>query len=172
MGILGKNPKDEPLHYGEIFAIWTNVLGNNGMIAYYQTLYNHTGDEDLAKIIEEAIQGMQEENRQLTNLLKVNGVSLPPAPPERANANIEDIPVGAKFNDPEIAAKISADLAAGLVACSQAIGVSIREDIAIMYGQFHAAKAQLGAKLLRLNKEKGWLVYPPLHFSVLSKIYR
>lgn len=71
MGILGKNPKDEPLHYGEIFAIWTNVLGNNGMIAYYQTLYNHTGDEDLAKIIEEAIQGMQEENRQLTNLLKV-----------------------------------------------------------------------------------------------------
>lgn len=27
------------------------------------------------------------------------------------------------------------------------------------------AKAQLGAKLLRLNKNKGWLVPPPLHLT-------
>lgn len=135
------------------------------MIAAYQTLYNHTGDEDLAKIIEEAIEGMQEENKKLIDILKINGIGLPPAPPERANANLEDIPVGAKFNDSEIAAKISVDIAAGLVACSQAIGMSTREDVALMYGQFHTAKAQLGAKLLRLNKSKGWLVPPPLHFS-------
>ncbi|GED64049.1 hypothetical protein LFU01_25010 [Lysinibacillus fusiformis] len=27
-----------------------------------------------------------------------------------------------------------------------------------MYGQFHVAKTQIGAKLLRLNKNKDWLV--------------
>ncbi|QQP10659.1 hypothetical protein FJQ98_15480 [Lysinibacillus agricola] len=32
-----------------------------------------------------------------------------------------------------------------------------------MYAQFHANKAQLDAKLLRLNKSKGWLVPLPLH---------
>jgi hypothetical protein len=34
-----------------------------------------------------------------------------------------------------------------------------------MYGQFHAQKMALGAKVLRLNKEKGWLIPPPLHLK-------
>lgn len=169
MGILSRIPKDEPLHYGEIMEIWTNINTNNGLIAAYQTLVNHTGDQDLAKLIVEAISGMEEENKQLKEILKHNGVGLPPAPPERPNARLEDIPVGAKFNDPEIAAKISADVAAGLVACSTAMGMSIREDIAFMYGQFHMAKAQLGAKLLRLNKSKGWLIPPPLHVTNIKE---
>ena len=33
----------------------------------------------------------------------------------------------------------------------------------MMYGQFHIQKAALGAEVLRLNKEKGWLIPPPLH---------
>jgi hypothetical protein len=43
------------------------------------------------------------------------------------------------------------------------MGTCTREDVAMMYAQFHLGKAQIGAKLLRLNKEKGWLVLPPLH---------
>ncbi len=49
------------------------------------------------------------------------------------------------------------------------MGTSTREDIALMYGQFHAAKALTGAKLLRLNKNKGWLVSPPLHVDYPEK---
>ena len=131
----------------------------------YQTLYNHTGDRELAKIVEESINGMEEENKQLKETLKLNGIGLPPAPPERPNARLEDIPVGARYNDPEISAIISGNVAAGLVACSKAMGTCTREDIAMMYGQFHIAKAQLGARLLRLNKAKGWLVPPPLHLA-------
>ncbi|BDH62456.1 hypothetical protein MTP04_25860 [Lysinibacillus sp. PLM2] len=169
MGILSKNPKDEPLHYGEIFAMWSHVLTNNGMIAAYQTLYNHTGDADLAKIIEEVLAGLEEENKQVKNVLKINGVGLPPAPPERPNARIEDIPVGAKYMDPEISAILSSNIASGLISCSTTMGLSTREDIALMYGQFHMAKAQLGGKLLRLNKAKGWLIPPPLHVSPNDK---
>lgn len=163
MGILSSNSKDEPLHYGEVFSIWSNLAANYGMIAGYQTFYNHAGDKDLKKILEDFIQCAKEENKQLEEVLKTNGIALPPAPPERPEARLEDIPAGAKFNDPEISAALSLDAAAGLVACSQAMGMSIREDIGLMYGQFHTNKAQLGAKLLRLNKNKGWLVPPPLH---------
>ncbi|EON71788.1 hypothetical protein H131_14933 [Lysinibacillus sphaericus OT4b.31] len=169
MGILGGNPKDEPLHYGEVFSVWTNLATNNGLIAGYQTFYNHAGDEDLRKVIEDIIQVLRDEVKPLEKILKTNGVGLPPAPPERPVARIEDIPPGAKFNDPEISAALSVDLAAGLVACSQAMGMSTREDVALMYGQFHAAKALLGAKLLRLNKNKGWLVPPPLHVDYPEK---
>lgn len=45
------------------------------------------------------------------------------------------------------------------------MGQAIREDIGLMFGQFHASKALFGAKLLRLNKEKAWLVPPPLHYA-------
>ncbi|MEH7379158.1 DUF3231 family protein [Bacillus sp. JJ1533] len=165
MGILSGNPQDEPMHYGEVYGMFTHLLTNNGLIASYQAYLNHTGDKDLQKLIEEAIQGMENENRQLQELLKTNGIALPPAPPERPNANLEDIPAGARFTDPEISAAISSNVAVALVACSQAMGQCIREDIAMMYGQFHLAKAQFGLKMLKLNKEKGWLIPPPLHYS-------
>ena len=163
MGILSGNPQNEPLHYGEVFGVWSHLLAANGMLVGYQTYANHTGDEDLKKLIEESIDALKHEISQTEELLKVNGVGLPPSPPERPVADLESIPVGARFMDPEISASISKDIALGLVACSQMIGQSIREDVALLYGQFHLAKAQLGAKFLRLNKEKGWLVPPPLH---------
>ena len=50
-----------------------------------------------------------------------------------------------------------------------AMGMCIREDIGLMYGQIHMSKAQLGTKLLRLNKNKGWLVPPPLHVDFPDK---
>ncbi len=136
-----------------------------GLVAGYQTHLNHAGDEDLQKLIEEAIQGAQQEIKEIETLLKENGIGLPPTPPERPKACIDDIPVGARFQDPEIAAGLSANIASGLVSCSTIMGQSIREDIAMMFGQFHTQKAAFGAKVLRLNKEKGWLIPPPLHHS-------
>ncbi|MEK3886087.1 DUF3231 family protein [Bacillus sp. FSL K6-3431] len=163
MGILSGNPKDEPMHYGEVFGTWSFLTAGKGMVAAYQALINHSGDDDLKKLIEESIQQCKNEMKQIEELLKENGVGLPPTPPERPKTSVDDIPVGARFQDPEIAAKLSADTAAGLVACSTIMGQSIREDIAMMFGQIHMQKASLGAKMLRLNKEKGWLIPPPLH---------
>jgi hypothetical protein len=163
MGILSGNPTDEPMHYGEVFGTWSFLITVKGLIAGYQTHLNHAGDEDLQKLLEEAIQSGQQEIKQIETLLKENGIGLPPTPPERPKACLEDIPTGARFQDPEIAAAISMNIAQGLVSCSTIMGQSIREDIAMMFGQFHVQKAVLGAKVLRLNKEKGWLVPPPLH---------
>jgi len=165
MGILSGNPKDEPMHYGEVFSTWSFLLVGKGMNAAYQTMLNHAGDEDLKKLIVEAIDACQQEAKQIEELLKENGIGLPPAPPDRPEACLNDIPVGARFQDPELAAKLSADIAGGLVSCSTIIGQSIREDIATLFAQFHAQKVTLGAKVLRLNKEKGWLIPPPLHHN-------
>ncbi|PWA08869.1 hypothetical protein DCC39_13980 [Pueribacillus theae] len=163
MGILGGNPKNEPMHYGEVFGIWSFLVGAKGMIACYQTHLNHTGDADLHELLGEALKQKQQEVKQIEGLLKENGVGLPPTPPDRPKASLESIPVGARFLDQEIAASLMKDVAAGLVACSTIMGESIREDIAMMFGQMHTQKAAFGAKVLRLNKEKGWLIPPPLH---------
>lgn len=162
MGILSGNPQDEPMHYGEIYTTWMHLLTNNGLISGYQLYLNHSGDTDLKKLIEEAIEGLKNEAKQLEELLKANGIALPPALPDRPSVKLEDIPVGAKYSDPEMGASIAKDVAIGVVACSQAMVQCIREDIAMMYAQFNMAKTQFGAKVLRLNKEKGWIIPPPL----------
>lgn len=165
MGILNGNPKEEPLHYGEVFDLWSSVLKGNSNIVGYQTMMHHTGDDDLKKLLLEAIEISQQEKKQVEELLKENGIGLPPAQPEPPEACLEDIPIGARIPDPAVAATLSADIAAGLVMCSQVIGKSIREDVAMMFTQFHNQKVALGAKVLRLNKEKGWLIPPPLHLK-------
>src|SRR5690554_3291158 len=141
MGILSGNPANEPMHYGEVFGSWAFITAAKGMVAGYQTNINHAGDEDLRKLLEEAIQLGQQEIKQIEAILKDNGVGLPPTPAERPRANAEDIPVGARFMDPEIAATLGTNIAAGLVACSTLIGQSIREDVAMIFGQIHTQKA-------------------------------
>lgn len=165
MGILNGNPKDEPMHDGEVFGVWSFINSNNGLLSIYQAFINHAGDKDLKMMLEEAVKLMKDENKQASELLKANGIALPPALPDRPVSSAEDIPVGARFMDPEISAILSVNGAAGLVACSQVIGQSIREDIGMMFGQFHTSKAQFGARLLKLNKEKSWLIPPPLHVA-------
>ncbi|WP_046176272.1 DUF3231 family protein [Domibacillus indicus] len=163
MGILSGNPKDEPLHYGEVSAVWAASLAAKAMAAAYSTLLNHAGDKDLKNLIEEAISLGQAEIEGLDEILRENGIAIPPAPPERPKASLDEIPAGARFQDPEIASALSKDIGMGLVAHSQAMAQCIREDVAALFGQFHAAKAKIGLSNLKLLKEKGWLVVPPLH---------
>jgi hypothetical protein len=162
MGILSGNPKNEPMHYGEIFAVWSALVTAQSCTAVYQVFQNHTGDKDLRALLEDLIKEIKSNAKDLQDLLKENGLALPPAPPERGTANLENIPPGARLNDPEIAAALSVDNSASMVACSQAMGQSTREDIGMLFKQMHEQKVQAGLKLLRLNKEKGWLIPPPL----------
>lgn len=171
MGILSGNPQNEPMHYGEVFGVWSYLSATKGLLVVFQTYINHTGDKDLKNFLEDLTRSMKQEIEQVENLLKVNGVAPPPTPPERPVASLESIPVGARFNDPEIAASVAADLAAGMVTCSQIIGQCIREDIAMMFTQFHSAKVQSAARLLRISKEKGWLVPPPLHLQTPELVH-
>ena len=165
MGIMDGNPKNEPMHYGEVVGTWAYIGANNGLISGYELFINHAGDKDLIKLLQESIKMMKNENDDLLKLLKVNGVTPPPSLPERPNASAEEIPVGAKFSDQEISATVSINVGQGLVSCSEVMGQCLREDIAVMFGKYHTERAFFGAKMLRLNKEKGWLVYPPLHKS-------
>jgi hypothetical protein len=165
-GILGGNPQKEPLHYGEVFDLYTFLSVQQGAVAGYQVYINHTGDSDLRHFLEDKIENVLRPNiQQVSEILKANGIALPPAPPERPRADVETIPAGARINDAEIAVAVASNIAAGLVAYSQAMGKATREDIALLFGQFHMVDAQYGAKMLKLMKKKGWLIPPPLHVA-------
>ncbi|MCL6605492.1 MAG: DUF3231 family protein [Paenibacillus sp.] len=162
MGILDGNPKDEPMHYGEISGLWHFSTAAKAMFSSLQAYRYHAGDKDLKRVIDDYIDLAHREIKDCDKLLKDNGILPSPPLPDRPTAKLEDIPVGARFSDPEIAAMLSANVAVGLVHCSQIMGMSIREDIAALFLKTHTLKANLGLSILRLTKEKGWLIPPPL----------
>lgn len=165
MGIMSGNPKHEPLHYGEAFDIWGCAMSANLAHSFYQTLKNHAGDKDLKQLIEDFLDQMKKEAAACNEILTRNDIAPPPSYPDKPQARLEDIPVGARLPDPEIAANLSAAISAGLVLCSQVMGKSIREDVGALFTKFHAEMTALGLRALRLNKEKGWLVPPPLQIE-------
>jgi len=165
LGILSGNPSKEPMHSGEVTGVWAYLMSTNGLMRLYETFSNHVGDDDLKQELTSLLHTMKQETQELAKVLKENGIGLPPTTPERPVANAQDIPTGARLLDPEIANIVSMNLGQGLVSCSMVMGQCIREDIGMMFGQFHAAKAMAGMKMLRLLKEKAWLVVPPLHVA-------
>lgn len=169
MGIMDGNPKKEPMHYGEVIGLWAYAGANKGLISGYEAFMNHAGDQDLIKLLEDGVKMMKSENKEVEKLLKDNGIAPPPSLPDRPKASADEIPVGARFADPEISAAISINVGQALVSCSEVMGQCLREDIALMFGQFHAERALYGAKLLRMNKEKGWVIPPPLQLQTPEK---
>lgn len=162
MGILDGNPKDEPMHYGEIASVWHFSTGAKMMLSTLQLYHSHAGDADLKKVIDDFLDQAHREIKDCDKLLKDNGILPGPSLPDRPSVKLEDIPAGARFSDQEIAAMLSADVAVTLEKCSQIMGMAIREDIAALFLKTHTLKANLGLSVLRLTKEKGWLVPPPL----------
>lgn len=164
MGILSGNPQDEPLHYGEVFALWNSLSVIKGALDNYQVYINHTGDKELKSFLKQVIESsIKPSIKEIEEVLIHNDIAVPPTPAERPEADLEQIPVGARLQDAQIAYIVAADIAAGVVASSQGMSQSIREDVGLLFGQIGAKKAKDGAVLLQIMKDKGWLVPPPLH---------
>jgi hypothetical protein len=166
MGVLSGNPKNEPLHYGEIFDLWSFSAKAKGCISVYKAYQYHAGDKDLKEILADLVDQAELEAKECDQILVRNDIAPSPYLPERPKAQLADIPVGARITDPEISVLIAADLAASITTCSQMIGKAIREDVAGLFGKYHITKVTLGLRNLRMSKEKGWLVPPPLQIKV------
>ncbi|AZN42668.1 DUF3231 family protein [Paenibacillus albus] len=162
MGILNGNPKDEPLHYGEIYQIWIYSAKKKSTISTYQLYLSHAGDNELKRLLKNLVQQARQAAVECDELLVHNGIMPPPSLPERPLVRLEEIPAGARFSDVEIAVAVGENLAAGLLACSQITGSSIRIDVGLLFSKYYALHLLSSAAALELSKVKGWLVPPPL----------
>ncbi|GEL76260.1 DUF3231 family protein [Tenuibacillus multivorans] len=166
MNSLGGQHEEEPLHSGEVFHLWTYLFDTKACLVTMQVLINHCGDRDLKTYLEELLEnGYTQEAEQTEALLKETGIRLPPAPPDRPNVEVQDIPAGGRFNDPEIATLVNKELMSGRMMCSYIMGVSNREDIRTMFEDFHSQKEENEVKLKQIMKEKGWIVHPPINIK-------
>src|SRR5690625_7287617 len=106
-----------------------------------QILINHTGDNDLKAFLEDLLENsFTQEADQTETILKEAGIRLPPAPPDRPNVELQDIPAGARFNDAEIADLVKKELMTGKITCRYKMRIVIREDIEDMIDDFYTHK--------------------------------
>jgi hypothetical protein len=164
MRIINNKQPEEPFHSGEVYQLWSSLYQSKNLLVTMQVLINHTGDHDLKTYLEDLVEScLRQEEQQVEAVLKEAGIRLPPAPPDRPDVEVEDIPSGARFNDPEIAVLVQKELMTGRILSSYMIGTAHRGDIRTMFGEFHAEKEEYEQKLLDLCKQKGWIVDPPIN---------
>ncbi|HLQ97474.1 MAG TPA: DUF3231 family protein [Candidatus Dormibacteraeota bacterium] len=163
---MGNSEEQQPFHSGEVYHLWSYLHETKENLVTIQVLRNHTEDEDLKLLLDDVMENSyQDEEQQVEAILKESGIRLPPAPPDRPNVELQDIPAGARFNDSEIARLIQKELTAGMQLCSYMMGISSQEDIASLFEEFHSLKAEHEWKLVKIIKEKGWYVSPPINIK-------
>ena len=163
---MGNSEEQQPFHSGEVYHLWSYLHETKENLVTIQVLRNHTEDEDLKLLLDDVMENSyQDEEQQVETILKESGIRLPPAPPDRPNVELQDIPAGARFNDSEIARLIQKELTAGMQLCSYMMGISSQEDIASLFEEFHSLKAEHEWKLVKIIKEKGWYVSPPINIK-------
>lgn len=156
----------EAFHSGEVYNLWSYLYDTKAYTVTLQILINHTEDEALGDFLDDLLEnGVEEEEQQVEAILKEAGIRLPPAPPNRPNVEVQDIPAGARFHDPEIAHFVHKELMAGKLMCTYMMGISVQEDIRTLFSEFHTQKAESDLKLATISKEKGWIVPPPINIK-------
>ncbi|EAZ84966.1 DUF3231 family protein [Lysinibacillus sp. FSL M8-0216] len=154
------NDKLASLQFKEMFRLWSQLGVNQSYIASSHAFFNHTRDKKLKIMILEFIQCLKEENKQLTLLLKENGVLAPTTTMSYSKMKMTDIRGKSIINDSEISAILSMNIASSLLAVSQALELSVKKKHLAKYGELHMRYAILGSKLIELSKIKGWLLAP------------
>src|SRR5690625_1134323 len=154
----------EPFHAGEVYHLWSFLLHTKEYFVTLQVLRNHAGDQKLKGFLDDFLEeGIKPEEEQVESILKNAGIRLPPAPPDRPNVEVEDIPAGARFHDPEIASLVQKELLSSKIMCSYMIGICVQEDMKNLFSEFHSLKEEYDVKLSTIQREKGWAISPPIN---------
>ncbi|WP_261176540.1 DUF3231 family protein [Anaerobacillus sp. CMMVII] len=92
------------------------------------------------------------------------GVPLPPVPDKKPLSEPDEIPLGAKLTDNEIANGVSLKIAMAAVECAMANSQSIRTDVGLMWLEFYTEMLTFGATTKTLLRKRGWIKVPPYYY--------
>jgi hypothetical protein len=163
-GFKGVHKDDQPLHYGEVMAVWTLMAAAQEGRTLCLTTLNHTEDTDLTPLIKQTIHDVQEPMiKQLSEVLKDAGIPLPPIIEDPPRSASEDVPAGAKLREEQIAQILMGKIEAFLFMIQGGVSQSLRTDIGTMFLKFQAMVLAEAAQCRIVMQDRGWLKVPPLH---------
>ncbi|WP_419873677.1 DUF3231 family protein [Candidatus Pristimantibacillus sp. PTI5] len=157
----GKKP---PLHVGEVMNLWFYLAASEQTMRGEQISFNIVQDAELKENLKEIINNVHAPIiKEITEFLRVEGVSLPSTTPEKPIGDFRDIPEGAKLNDEEVSNLMQFNMVLGINYACRGLTESVRPDVAAMFAKFQIMKVTYSLPLKDLAMKKGWFKQPPYY---------
>lgn len=158
------NEPKSPLHVGEVMSLWTMLTIFEEAHSIYIAALNMTTDDELIHALKEAKKASKQDIKELREFLKKEGVPLPLASAEKPNSEPNDVPLGVKLTDYEIANAVSAKIATNVAFCGASMAQSIRNDVGMLFLKYQMEMITYGASLKTLMRKRGWIKVPPYYY--------
>lgn len=152
-----------PLHTGEATACWLFYTTMKEFIRYEEVGINTTIDPELLGTLRDAKKLCEGQVERMEKFMIQEGIPLPETTPPKPKSNPDEIPLGAKLTDDEIANGLSFKVAAAITNCAAAQAQAIRNDVGVMMLEFQIEMLIFGSSLRNIMRQRGWLKIPPFY---------
>lgn len=155
---------ETPMHVGEVQTLWAYAVAIDEGRNMCLLMNNHTSDPELRERMIHYVAEVEEPQRKrLYAIMKDEGLPLPPVTSDKAKADPNEVPIGAKMTDGEIANVFMAKLIAALQLLQMGMIQALRNDVASMLYGFQNELLRESFILKEMMAKRGWLKTPPLH---------
>lgn len=155
----------QPLNSAEAYFVWGYYVAVNEARELLLVMLNHTQDTDLKEVMEHFIDDLMEpEIGKLKELMVKEKIALPEITPDTPKAKAEEIPVGARLRDVQIARMLVVKVQGLLEFAQFGLRFSERTDVGAMFHRFQNQVLAQGYSLRDTMLRRGWMPKtPPFH---------
>lgn len=161
--LLVDNEPKSPMHVGEVMSIWTYLTVLDEALRYEEVGLNTTTDDEVKELLVDAKKICESQSQRLSNFMQKEGIPLPSNQAKKPVSEPNEIPLGVKLTDDEIANGVSLKIAAASVECAMGNSQSIRTDLGLIWTEFYTEMLTFGATTKTLLRKRGWIKIPPYY---------
>jgi hypothetical protein len=157
------NEEKAPLHVGETMNLWLFLTTVHEANIFTQVGINSTNDDELLEMLQDSSKACEKQTKQVRDFLIKAGVPLPPLTEHKPTSSPNEIPLGVKLTDDEIANGVSIKDVSIIMLCAAGITQSIRTDIGSMFLQLMLERITFDTSLKSMMIKRGWVKVPPYY---------
>ncbi|MFC4559034.1 DUF3231 family protein [Virgibacillus kekensis] len=152
-----------PLNIIEAGDCWTYILMLEEFLRYEEVGLNTTTDDEMNEMLTDVVRLCEGQSRRLKEFMKQEGIPLPNGPSPKPESQPQEVPLGVKLTDSELANGVALKLATCLQICAKAQADSLRQDIGGIWIGFFTEWVTFGSTLKTLMRHRGWINVPPYY---------
>lgn len=150
-----------PLHVGEVMNFWSHLSELADEQVHTEAGINSTTDPELSNAFQEALKLFKSQKERLITFMQLEGIPLPPMSESKPISEPNEVPLGVKLTDDELANSLNIKIVLGISFCATAITQTLRNDVELIWIELLQEYLTFGATLKPLVKKRGWLKVPP-----------
>ncbi|MFN7252371.1 MAG: DUF3231 family protein [Anaerobacillus sp.] len=160
--LVDTEPKSQ-LHVGEVMSIWTYLTVLDEALRYEEVGLNTTIDNEVKELLVDAKKLCESQSERLSRFMQKEGLPLPRSQEKKPVSEPNEIPLGVKLTDDEIANGVSLKIATAGLECAIGNSQAIRTDVGLIWTEFYTEMLAFGATTKTLLRKRGWLKVPPYY---------